>query len=258
MNVSSCINAQSLLSNTDPKPVEIVNGHSDHPLLLVCEHAGQGIPARLGNLGINRIALDGHIGWDIGAEAVTQVMAQALGAPAVIQRYSRLVIDCNRPHDAADAIPRVSDGVEIPGNLNLDAAARATRVEEIFTPFHSEVASLYEKSARRIVLSIHSFTPSMDGADRPWEIGFLFRKDTETSAHLGRFINEASPELTIGMNEPYQIDDASDWFVPHHGEARGIPHSLIEIRNDQIRTAEGQAQWADILVDAVNRYLKEI
>ena len=258
MNKSPEIKAQSLLTEGDPKPVEIANGQSDHPVLLVCEHAGQDVPKRLGDLGIPRAALDRHIGWDIGAEAVTRAMAQALGAPAVIQRYSRLVIDCNRPPDAVDAMPRVSDGVEIPANFALNAADRAARIEEIFTPFHDEVANLYEKYTRRIVLAIHSFTPSMDGFDRPWEIGFLFRKDRQTSAHLSRFITEANPELTVGMNEPYQIDDASDWFVPRHGEARGIPHSLIEIRNDNIRTAAGQARWAGILVNAVNRYLKEV
>ena len=184
MNLSSGGEVQSLLIKGDPKPVDVVNGHSDHPLLLVCEHAGQEIPAQLGDLGINRVALDDHIGWDIGAEAVTRAMALALGAPAVIQRYSRLVIDCNRPYDVTDAIPCVSDGVEIPGNLNLSASARAARIEEIFTPFHAEIANQYEKFARRIVLSIHSFTPSMNGTDRPWDIGFLFRKDTQTCAHL--------------------------------------------------------------------------
>ncbi len=257
MTVSSGIKAQSLLAKGDPNPVEIINGHSDHPLLLICEHAGQGIPKRLGDLGISRSALDDHIGWDIGAEAVTRAMAQAVGAPAVIQRYSRLVIDCNRPNDASDAMPQMSDGVEIPGNLNLDAAARAARVDEIFNPFQNEVAHFYEKFERRIVLSIHSFTPLMGGVSRPWEIGFLFRKDTQTSTHLHRSLKETNPELTIGMNDPYQIDEASDWFVLHHGEARGIPHSLIEIRNDQIRSAEGQAHWASILVNAVNRYLEE-
>lgn len=258
MNLSSGIKVQSLLTKDDPNPVEIVNGHSDHPLLLVCEHAGRCIPSKLDGLGISGTALDSHIGWDIGAEAVTRSMAQALGSPAVIQRYSRLVIDCNRPHDAADAIPQVSDCVEIPKNFDLSLTEQRARIDEIFTPFHNEVTGLFEKTPRQIVLSIHSFTSSMDGNNRPWKIGFLFRKDTQTSAHLGRFINEANPELTIGMNEPYQIDDVSDWFVPHHGEARSIPHSLIEIRNDQIRTAEGQAQWAGILVNAVNRYLKEI
>lgn len=249
---------QNLLSKVDPKPVEIVNQNSDHPLLLICEHAGRAIPGKLGNLGLSAGDIDSHIGWDIGAEAVTRTMAQALGASAVIQRYSRLVIDCNRPPDAPDAMPETSDGVAIPDNSALDPAARDARVTEIFKPFHKAVERCLEQHPRRIVLSIHSFTQSMDGTLRPWDIGFLFRKDTETSHHLSRFIHEAHPRLTIGMNQPYQINDASDWFVPHHGEARGIPHSLIEIRNDLIRGPEEQAKWAETLVVATNRYLKEV
>lgn len=247
-----------LLAHSDPSPSIVLNEHSDHALLLVCEHAGQLFPSRLGDLGVIQVDRDSHIGWDIGAKQVTEAMAKALGAPAVMQRYSRLVIDCNRPHTAADAMPEASDGIAIPGNLNLSPADRAARVDEIFTPFHNEVARLFEKHKRRMVLSIHSFTPTMNGHSRPWNIGFLFRKDTQTSTHLSQFVHERDPKLIIGMNKPYQIDDISDWFVPHHGEARGIPHSLIEIRNDQLRTLQDQDKWANILVNAVNRYLEEI
>jgi len=248
----------ALLCEADPSPVEILNQHSDHPLLLVCEHAGQAIPSRLGDLGISQTMLDSHIGWDIGAEAVTRAMAQATGATAVIQRYSRLVIDCNRPPDAPDAMPMTSDGVKILGNQFIDAAARDARRKEVFEPFHDAVDICIEQNPRPIALSIHSYTPSMNGIDRPWELGFLFRNDSATSQHLGRLVSEMYPNLSIGMNEPYQIDDASDWFVPRHGELKGIAHSLIEIRNDLVRTPEGQNQWAETLVAVVNRYLKEI
>lgn len=249
--------SETLLGKSDPPPVEFINPDSPHPLLLVCEHAGHAIPQALNGLGLKVADLKSHVGWDIGAEAVTRKMAHLLGAPAVIQRYSRLVIDCNRPPDAADAMPASNHGVSVPGNQGLDPAERKARVAELFTPFHAAVDAFFERHPRRIVLSIHSFTPSLAGVSRPWDIGFLFRKDTQTSAHLGRFVSETMPDLTIGMNQPYQIEDASDWFVPQHGEARNIPHSLIEIRNDLIREADGQSIWADILVTAVNRYLKE-
>lgn len=257
MIVESELVPPSLLTNSDPPPVEVINAQSDHPLLLVCEHAGQAIPTALDSLGISRADLNDHIGWDIGVEAVTRSMAHALGAPAIIQRYSRLVIDCNRPPDAPDEIPEISDGVGIPGNQGLDQMARKARRKEIFEPFHNAVAASFEQYPRRLVLSIHSFTPVMDGVSRPWDMGFLFRNDTETSGHLHRFLCEAHPNLTIGINEPYQIDDASDWFVPHHGEARGLPHSLIEIRNDLIRTHRGQQEWATILSAAATHYLEE-
>jgi predicted N-formylglutamate amidohydrolase len=248
---------QQLLSPTDPNPFEIINKDSTHPLLLVCEHAGQAIPSRLRNLGISNSALDSHIGWDIGAANVTRQMARTLNAPAVLQRYSRLVIDCNRPADAPDAMPEISDGIEIPGNHTMDTGERTTRITEIFEPYQKAVEALLRTPSRRIVLSIHSFTQTMNGQHRPWEIGFLFRKDTETSRRLGQFLQDTLPDVTIGLNEPYQIDDASDWFVPQHGEVKGIPHSLIEIRNDQIDTAQGQSLWAGTLVAVIERYLKE-
>ncbi|WP_298855881.1 N-formylglutamate amidohydrolase [uncultured Ruegeria sp.] len=247
-----------LLGPQDPSPVEVINAASDHPLLLICEHAGKMVPKALNDLGIAQEDRDSHVGWDIGAEAVTRVVADSLGAPAIIQPYSRLVIDCNRPPDAADAIPEVSHGVQVPGNRGLSDMDRAARVREVFDPFQATVARLLGRQPRRIVLSIHSFTPVLSGAPRPWHVGFLFRRDVQTSTHLARFISDARPELNIGMNQPYRIDDASDWFVPRHGEASGLPHSLIEIRNDLIGDATGQQAWANILTGAVNRYLKEV
>lgn len=247
-----------LLGANDPAPVTVLNATSDHPLLLVCEHAGKVIPQALNDLGIAEADRDSHVCWDIGAEAVTRHMAEALGAPTVIQSYSRLVIDCNRPPDAADAIPADNHGVQVSGNRDLDEAARVARVIEIFEPFHATVGQYLQRPSCKMVLAIHSFTPALAGKPRPWHIGFLFRRDDQTSAYLARFIKDAWPDLTIGMNEPYQIDDESDWFVPQHGEASGLPHSLIEIRNDQISDATGQKAWADILVAAVNRYFKEV
>lgn len=249
------IQNDDLLSSADPPPVELLNDQSDHPLLLVCEHAGQAIPEKLSGLGISRTDLNSHIGWDLGAEAVTRMLAKAFGAPAVLQRYSRLVIDCNRPPDAPEAILESSDGVEIPGNQGISKKDREARKQAIFEPFHAAVVNCFEHHPRQIVLSIHSFTPQLNGLSRPWDIGFLFRKDTETSEKISRYLQQDRPHLTIGMNQPYQIDDSSDWFVPRHGEARGLPHSLIEIRNDLIQTPEGQAEWAGILGAGIRKLL---
>lgn len=247
----------TLLGAGDPAPVENLNDASDAPVLLLCEHAGREVPERLGGLGVTRAQREAHIGWDIGAAEVTREIARRLGAPAVLQRYSRLVIDCNRPPDAPDAVPEVSDGVVIPGNHGLGAEARAARVAEIFAPFHAAAAALFARVPRRAAFAIHSFTPVMGGVRRPWELGFLFRHDRETSARLRELVLRRRPGTVIGMNEPYQIDDASDWFVPRHGEARGLPHSLIEIRNDLIADAAGQAAWAELLAEVIGEFLKE-
>lgn len=237
----------SLLGPDDPAPVAEINAAGAAPLLLVCEHAGQAIPARLAGLGVTRDQLDAHIGWDIGAAEVTRRLAAALDAPAVMQRYSRLVIDCNRPPEAPDSIPETSDGHAIPGNRGVSAQERRARIDEIFAPYQAAVAARLDRAAIGSTVSIHSFTPRMNGIDRPWDVGFLFRRDAATSSRLAEALAALAPDLIIGMNQPYQIDDESDWFVPRIGEARGLPHSLIEIRNDHIRSAAGQRLWAERL-----------
>lgn len=251
------MSAAPLLGPGDPSPAEVVNAAGRAPLLLVCEHAGQAVPARLAGLGVTQEALDAHIGWDIGAAGVARRLAAALDAPAVMQPYSRLVIDCNRPPEASDSVPEISDGHVIPGNRALAAADRAARVSDIFDPFQACVAACLDRPGIRATISIHSFTPRMNGIDRPWDIGFLFRRDSETSQALAGDLRARVPGLTIGMNEPYQIDDLSDWFVPRIGEARGLPHSLIEIRNDHIRTPAGQGLWADRLAATLSAFIKD-
>jgi len=248
-----------LLSSRDPQPVTIVNRESSFPVLLVCEHAGNTVPMSLDGLGLPAEALNAHIGWDIGAAGVTRLLADQLGAPAVLQSYSRLVIDCNRPPEAPDAMPAVSDGVPVPGNRHLSVEARAHRWREIFQPFNDAVTMMREAPHCRALLSIHSFNPQLrDGVARPWEISFLYRKDARTSERLRQLVLENAPNLTVGMNEPYTIDDQSDWFVPRHGELSGMPHSLIEIRNDLILDAAGQAQWAKLMSAVVHRFATEL
>ncbi|MDO6588117.1 N-formylglutamate amidohydrolase [Salipiger sp. 1_MG-2023] len=251
----------SLLSReTDPEPVETVAPtphRPELPVLLVCEHAGKAVPTVLDGLGLEPGALGLHVAWDIGAGAVTRIMAQELGCQAVLQRYSRLVIDCNRPPKAQDAMPERSDGVPVPGNAALGAEHRQRRVDEIFTPYNDAVLAA-RRTACRILLSIHSFTPELRTKPglRPWHIGFLCRKDQATSQALLDALAVQRPDLNLALNEPYQIDDESDWFVPAHGEASGLPHSLIEIRNDLIDTPEEQAEMAALLCGAVRTVLE--
>ncbi|WP_095090615.1 N-formylglutamate amidohydrolase [Mesorhizobium sophorae] len=253
--MTQAADALSLLGPGDPAPCDIVNPDGSSPVLLVCEHAGQAIPAALGDLGITREALDDHIGWDIGAAAVVRLLALRLDAVAVLQSYSRLVIDCNRPPEAPDAIPSVSDGKTIPGNQEIALTDRFLRTAQIFEPFHAEIGRRLDSGRHTVAISVHSFTPRMNNVARPWDIGFLFRLDAETPIHLRESVLRRFPGIVVGMNEPYQISDAGDWFVPRHGEARGIHHSLIEIRNDNIRTVEGQERWAGIVGAAIEDFL---
>lgn len=247
-----------LVSGVDPDPVDWVNRDLTSPILLTCEHAGRQIPQRLGDLGLTADVIDLHIGWDIGAAAVTRTMARTLGCPAILQRYSRLVIDCNRPPDASDAVPRVTDGVTIPDNADLSHDDHQARVHEIFEPYQQAVTAA-RGEPRKLLLSVHSFTPALrsEAGERPWHIGLLCRADTETSIALQHEISLLRPDLCLALNQPYQIDDQSDWFVPNHGEASGLPHSLIEIRNDLIHDTDGQTEIADLLSQAVCNLLEK-
>lgn len=247
-----------LLGPEDPPVCELVNFDSDFPVVLVCEHAGRAVPKKLQRMGLTQDAMARHIAWDIGAAALTRKIAKLMGAPAILQNFSRLVIDCNRPPEHPSSMPAISDETLIPANAEISQQERAARIDEVFTPFQSAVCGLLDQHERKVALAIHSFTPVLAGAKRPWDISFLFRQDTQTSKRLAAHISHEELDLCIGMNQPYNICDKTDWFVPRHGEKRGLAHSLVEIRNDHLLTNAGQDYWAGILTRAITQYLKEI
>ncbi|MDU9005312.1 N-formylglutamate amidohydrolase [Sedimentitalea todarodis] len=247
---------RGFLCSADPDPVEWVNSDSTAPVLLVCEHAGQAVPAALGDLGLPPGAIDGHIGWDIGAKVLACALAYRLDAPLVIQRYSRLVIDCNRPPDAPGSVPEVSDNVTIPANLDLTAEARRVRRREVFDPLDHAIEQGFAKAPRRAAFSVHSYTPHLGGLARNWHAGFLSRRDSKTAQIMLDHIVLHAPNLTLAVNQPYQIDDETDWFLPVHAEPRGIAHTLIEVRNDLLTDPDGTARWADLLAGAITEILE--
>lgn len=250
-----------LLGPEDPAPMELHREAGASAFVLTCEHAGQAIPGKLGDLGIARADLDRHIGWDIGALEVARLMADMMDAPLVHQRYSRLVYDCNRMPGAFDAIAEHSDGTAIPANQGLSEAHATARHDEVFRPYHDAIATLLDRRQAAglpaILGSIHSFTPVFQGEERPWHLGVLYGSDRSYPALvLEQLYREAG--LVIGDNEPYAITYGKDYTIPVHGEDRGIPHVEIEIRHDLIVEAEGQARVAEVLVrvfEAAARYL---
>ncbi|KGK57693.1 N-formylglutamate amidohydrolase [Xanthomonas cannabis pv. phaseoli] len=239
-----------LLGPDDPAPFTVHNAQAASPWLLIADHAGQRVPARLANLGLPQFELDRHIGWDIGIAQVTQLLADALDAVAIAQTYSRLVVDCNRPHASATLMPEVSDGTSIPGNLQLSAEARRQRIDEIFAPYHARIAAELETRAQcqqpTLLVSMHSFTPIMAGHARPWHAGVLYNRDTRLAHRLLQALR-AEPDLVVGDNQPYAVSDASDYAIPVYGEGRGLPHVELEIRQDLIADAAGQHAWAQRL-----------
>jgi len=236
----------ALLGVGDPSPCEVVEAVSDSPFVLLADHAGQRVPTRLDNLGLPQAELDRHIGWDIGIAAVTRLLAEQLGAWAILQRYSRLVIDCNRPPAAPDSVATHSDGTRIPGNAGLDAAALRQRRNEIFDPYHQRIEQELDRrqqsGASPILVAMHSFTPAMAGQARPWHVGVLYQRDSRLAGLLLHTLR-GEPGLVVGDNQPYSVSDATDYAIPVHGERRGLLHVELELRQDLVAGRSGQQQW---------------
>jgi predicted N-formylglutamate amidohydrolase len=245
----------SILSADDPNPTEVVNASGKSAFVLTCEHAGRAIPSRLGDLGIDAAKFERHITYDMGAEGLSRRMVALLDALLILQRYSRLVVDCNRPFAARDCFPEISDGTVIPANQHLSEHEWKSRYEEIHQPFHRSIGELLDRREQEqkpaMLLPIHSFTPRSNGKDWLCLVGALFNKDRTLADLFLRAFAAANPGIRVAENEPYRVDNMSDYTIPIHGEARGIPHLLLEIRNDQIGQAGNQARWARLLTDVL-------
>lgn len=232
---------------------EVINADGGGPVLVICDHASNRVPAPLGDLGLSERQLADHIAWDIGAEAMTRALARRLNAPAVIATVSRLVVDLNREPTSPTLIPQASDGVAVPGNNGLDDRARQSRIDAYHTPFHTAVEHQLEamlaRGHRPVVVAMHSFTPTMDGAARPWEIGFLYKHDPRL-AHGFMDVLSSRYAFSVGDNEPYSGHELY-YTMERHGQDRGLPQTTVEIRNDEIRDAAGVARWTDIMVDCL-------
>ena len=241
---------ERLLGPGDPPPLQVLRPDGASPWLLIADHAGQAVPAALRRLGLPQHELDRHIGWDIGIAGVTARLSGLLDACAILQSYSRLVIDCNRPLHAPGSIVTSSDGTPVPGNAALDEQARRRRIEEIFQPYHARIAAEldHREAAGRpaILVAMHSFTPEMGGQRRPWHAGVLYQRDARV-AHALLEALRAEGDLDVGDNAPYAVSDATDYAVPVHAEARGLPHVELEIRQDLIAGEAGQQAWAERL-----------
>ena len=236
-----------LLTADEPVALTMERPQGRSEFLLVCDHASRLVPHSLGSLGLDETQLASHIAWDIGAAGVARQLSTALDATLLLQSYSRLVIDCNRPPGSATSIPTRSEYVRIAANEGLPAADAAARVAEIFAPYHAAISTVLEQrrvaGTRTLLVAMHSFTPVYLGQARPWKIGLMYRKDRRLGRALLELLRQDN-SLHAGENEPYAMTDETDYTIPAHGEARGLPHVGIEIRQDLIADTQGQQEWA--------------
>jgi predicted N-formylglutamate amidohydrolase len=240
-------------------PFEIIEGDRKRGLVLVADHAHRALPEEYGDLGLPAGEFDRHIAYDIGVEVVTRKLAVLLGAPAVMARFSRLLIDPNRGEDDPTLIRQLYDGTVVPGNYPITLKERERRLEGFYRPYHDAVAAVAASVARQsghapFIFSVHSFTPAMQGHVRPWHAGVLWDMDHRAPWPLIEML-AADKSLVVGDNEPYDGALRGDTMY-RHAIVNGFAHALIEIRQDLITDANGANEWAERLapiVDAINR-----
>jgi predicted N-formylglutamate amidohydrolase len=249
-------------SDAPPVPYEFFNPDGAAPLLLVCDHASRFLAPGLGTLGLSDAEMARHIAWDIGIAEVTRGLARRLDAPAVLSRFSRLAIDPNRALDDPTLIPQISDGVTIPGNRDLAPGDIQARIDSFHRPYHDAIERALDALVARgpasapgpAVVSMHSFTPVIEGVERPWQIGILWDADPRLAQPLMARLRAQG--IPVGDNEPYTARDGHGYTLFEHAMPRGLAHVLIEIRQDLIDTHHGAGVWTDRLGDSLRVVLE--
>ena len=239
----------TLLAPTEPPPFVVLNPITEAPVLLVCDHASCRFPAALGDLGLDPFARRCHLAIDIGAGALTESLANSLGFTAVLAQYSRLVIDCNRNLLDASVFLEYGDGIVVPGNRKLSGQHKTLRADSIYWPYHAaidaQIGRLSALGPKPALVSIHSFTPVLNGESRPWQIGVLWDKDESLKTIFLEGFRDAG--FLVGDNEPYSGRAPADYTVDTHGEDNGLPCVGIEIRQDLIGDEKGVVRMAEVM-----------
>ena len=242
----------TLLTGDDPAPFKVVNRDGACQMLLVCDHASRAVPIKLGRLGLGDDVFERHIAYDIGAAEVSRRLSADLDAQLVLAGFSRLVIDVNRPIGHPDSIVEEIDATPIPGNTDLDEAAKRPRIRELFEPYHDAVnralARMWESGTAPALFSVHSFSPGYGDTPRPWDIGVLWNRDPRIAVPLMEKLEGLG--LKVGDNEPYSGQHLA-YTIDMHGGSAGLANCVVEINQDQVRDAEGIERWAGILTDAM-------
>ena len=243
---------------TNIHPPQILNEQARVGVILLCDHASNHIPAGYENLGLDDEYLDEHNAWDIGMAEITRRIAKMMKVPAVLAPVSRLVIDCNRGPDDPTLVPRVSDGINIPVNNDMGAAQIAARRKTYWEPFHQAADAIVkahlDDGIVPLVIGMHSFTPSMDGEDRPWGISFLWNKDPRLAQAMIGWM-ERETDLVVGDNVPYSGRELY-YTMQTHGADHGCPQTTLEVRQDLVLGKGMLDQWAALIADAIDECLE--
>jgi len=253
-NATGTTELTALLAHDEPGPFRVINPLAAHPILLVCDHASCRFPKALGDMGLDPFARRCHLAVDIGAGPLTESLAASLGVTAVVHNYSRLIVDCNRQLMDPGAFLEYGDGILVPGNHSLHQEDKELRANALYWPYHEaideQVKRLKKCGPAPVFVSIHSFTPVLNGESRAWQIGVLWDKDEQLKELFLEGFRAAG--YYVGDNEPYSGKAPQDFTIDHHAEATGLPHVGLEIRQDLIDDAKGVAQIAGVMHKIIN------
>lgn len=241
------------------QPVFVHGADRSSRWLITCDHAANTVPPCVngGDLGLPAADMARHIAYDIGAAGVTRALADALGAPAVLSNFSRMVIDPNRGLNDPTLLMKLYDGTVIPANRHADVREKARRAKAFYTPYHEAVAQLAARQDDTVIVAVHSFTPQLRARPpRPWHIGILYASDRRLSDPLMEILR-AEDDLCVGDNEPYVGHLPGD-SIDQHGLKLGRANTLIELRNDLIEAPHAQQAWGERLAPLLNRALKQM
>jgi len=249
-----------LIGPGDPPPFMTYNDHGKAPVLLVADHASPYFPAAMNQLGLADWVLEQHVAWDVGVDELARCLADELDAQAVLAGFSRLIVDPNRNPDDPTAYPAVSDGIAIPGNIDLDEKQKALRVQSFFKPYHDAITTRLDQFASRgivpAMIAVHTCSPVFDRVVRPWHIGIMWDKDPRIPVPLMKYL-EQKDEICYGDNEPYSGRHPHDFTIDYHAEPAGLPHVGFEVRQDLVSDHKGARKWAGILAEALKAILRD-
>ena len=249
------LNNNLLLTPDDPHPVEIFRVENSSPVLIVCDHAGNAVPKKLQQLMPKPEDMNRHIAIDVGARTVAQIVARALNSNLIMQRYSRLVIDMNRPLNSPELCPEVSDETPVPFNQSMTDSQKKSRVAEIFETYHKSIAGVISESENppKALVAIHSFTPSLrNQPPRFWHFDLISRTAVDLALELRDFLQSKRPGFNYGVNEIFSVSDSSDYTLRTHAENRDLFGLSIETRNDLLNSDTDIKNWANLLADGLH------
>jgi predicted N-formylglutamate amidohydrolase len=251
---------QPLVGPGDPPPFMTYNENGAAPVLLVADHASPFFPDSMNQLGLADWVVERHVAWDIGVDELARCLADELDAQAVLAGFSRLIVDPNRKPGDPSAFPEISDGIAIPGNIGLDEAQKALRIQSFFKPYHDAITDrLLEFEARGVfpaMIAVHTCTPEFDRMIRPWHVGIMWDTDPRIPLPLMDRLRQMEG-VCIGDNEPYSGRHPHDFTIDFHAEPHGLPHVGLEVRQDLVSDRDGARKWAGLLASALREILAD-